>query len=169
MDRRACLPAPLVHNPPLVAEQSRHSQGDRNQGTRREGLFVPGIDPVSGRERPIQIDFARLQSLPRLGLGRVKEAAYVLPAVLARPTAIFEGLTQESDESRRGVGWLCFVGCPSQSFKNDGTSVPARSGYVFLAFVNAEWVAYNWYWCEADALDPTLPDGHSDRFKKRLL
>lgn len=104
-----------------------------------------------------------------MGAGKVKEAGYVVPEVLLKPTAIFEGLTQDSDESRRGAGWRCYVGRPGQCFEDDGRSMPAPRNRVFLVFVNDQRVAYNWYWCAADPADPTLPDGHATRFRVRLI
>ncbi len=76
-----------------------------------------------------------------MGAGKLKEAAYVLPEVLLKPTAIFAGLTQDTDEPRRGVGWLCYVGRPTQCFEDNGRAIPAPRNRVFLVFVNDEWVA----------------------------
>lgn len=104
-----------------------------------------------------------------MGAGKVKEAAYVLPQVLLKPTAVFRGLTQDADEPRRGVGWLCYVGRPSQCFEDDGRPVRPPRDRVFLVFVNDEWIAYNWHWCAADARDPELPEEYATRFHERLI
>jgi len=104
-----------------------------------------------------------------MGIGKTKEAAYTLPDVLLKPAAVFGGLTQETDEPRRGTGWLCYVGRPTQRFDDNGRAVPASLDRVFLVFVNDEWVAYNWYWYAADPKQPDLPEGHEDRFHKRLI
>jgi hypothetical protein len=104
-----------------------------------------------------------------MGLGKMKEAAYLLPEVLVRPTAVFSGLTQDTDEPRRGAGWLCYVGRPRQRFEDDGRAIPVQAGRVFLVFVNDEWVAYNWYWYMADPEHPELPEGYAERFRERLI
>lgn len=74
-----------------------------------------------------------------------------------------------SSATRRGTGWLCYVGRPALCFEDDGRSVPPHQGRVFLVFVTDEWVAYNWYWYAADARQATLPEGHAERFREKLL
>jgi hypothetical protein len=158
-----------VQNSKPVANQTGKNTGESDGGSRREALAFVGIDPQSGQQRPIQLAYEKLRDLPRRGLGKVKEAGYIVPEVLGKPTAIFQGLTHDEDEPRRGEGWLCYVGRPTISFEDDGRAVPPRSNRVFLVFVNAEWVAYNWYWYAADPYDGSLPLDHAERFRKRLL
>lgn len=127
------------------------------------------IDPSSGKQHSVQLDYDKLRHIARLGVGRVKEAGYLVPEVLARPAAVFRGLLREGDEPRRGAGWLCYVGQPRTAFDDTGRSVPAHPDRVFLVFVNDEGVAYNWYWCASDAHQPGLPEGYADRFREQLL
>jgi hypothetical protein len=54
-------------------------------------------------------------------------------------------------------------------FRQDGSEAPPWPGQVFLVFVNDEGVAYNWRWEKSDPSDPYVPEGHSERFRKRLL
>ena len=68
---------------PAVAEDPRQSRKDQG-GTRREALAVLGVDPDTGKARPIQLAYEKLKSLPRMGTGKVKEAAYVVPEVLSK-------------------------------------------------------------------------------------
>jgi hypothetical protein len=130
---------------------------------------VDGIDPHTGKKRTIQLSYDKLKSLPRLGKGRVLEAAQIVLPTLLHPTAIYEGLTQNRDHDPRGVGWLCYAAIPDRCFEDDGKQFPTPSGEVFVVFVNDEWVAYNWYWVKADVSDPNQPDGYEKRFNKRLL
>jgi hypothetical protein len=56
--------------------------------------------------------------------------------ILQKPTAIFEGLTQEQGEDSRGYGWRCYCGVPEKSYHSDGTTGRPYSGQVYLVFVN---------------------------------
>jgi hypothetical protein len=138
-------------------------------GTRRQFILIAAVDPVDGKTSEVQISFERMQTVARRSLGHAKECGYLLPYVLQNPTAIFEGLTIEADEDRRGVGWRCYCGVPAHSYRADGTEAPPYPGQVFLVFVNEERIAYNWRWEQADRDEPTLPHNHDRRFKRRLL
>src|SRR5690606_36045953 len=98
-----------------------------------------------------------------------KECCFIVPFILLNPTAVFEGLRQDEDEDRSGVGWRCYCGIPENAYRRDGSSRPSYPGQVYLVFVNDEQVAYNWRWEKADPEDFQLPNGHETRFKKRLL
>jgi hypothetical protein len=128
-----------------------------------------GIDPLTGKLRPIQLDFDKLKHLPRKGAGKVKEAGFVVREVLEKPIAVFRGLKRDTDEPRLGAGWLCYVGRPGCCFEDDGRSVPPPQNRVFLVFVTDQWIAYNWYWHSADIHEPDLPEGYGDRFQEKLL
>jgi len=56
-------------------------------------------------------------------MGQVNEAAFVLPMVLQRPTAIFEGLLREGDEpgGPGAEGWRCYCGIPDRAYNKDGS------------------------------------------------
>ena len=97
------------------------------------------------------------------------ETGFIVPEILQHPTAIFEGLTKDDDEDRRGVGWRCYCGIPSKSYRTDGVAQNAFPGQIFLVFVNQEAIAYNWRWEKCDQADFRLPENHSQRFKRRLL
>lgn len=131
--------------------------------------MLDACDPDTGKSCIVQISFDRMQTVARRGMGHAKECAFTVPEILVRPTAIFEGLTQDHDEDRRGIGWRCYCGRPSKGYRADGTECPPFPNQVYLVFVNAECVAYNWRWEKCDPAQPDLPIGHADRFKKRLL
>jgi hypothetical protein len=138
--------------------------------SRRQYLVLPAIDPVDGKlTAEIQISFDRMQTVGKRSMGHAKECGHILPAVLKTPTAIFEGLTQDNDEDRRGYGWRCYCGLPTESYRSDGSAKPPYPGQVYLVFVNEECVAYNWRWEQADPDNPRLPIGHETRFRIRLL
>jgi len=102
-------------------------------------------------------------------MGHANECAHLVPFTLQKPTAIFEGLTEERDEDRRGVGWLCYCSKPAFRFDEDGNRLPVIDGRVFLVFVNAKKVAYNWRWDRADSEDSDLPENHEARFQRKAL
>ncbi len=137
--------------------------------SRREQILLEAINPVDGKSCHVQISFDRMQAVGRRSLGQAKECGYIVPMILQRPAAVFEGLRRDEDDDLRGVGWRCYCGVPDRSFRVDGTESPPYPGQVFLVFVNDEEVAYNWYWAKCDRDDRTLPEGYVDRFRKRLL
>jgi hypothetical protein len=138
--------------------------------SRRQYLTLPALDPVTGRlTARVQISYDRMQAVGRRSLGHAKECGYLVPAILQRPSAVFEGLRRDEDEDPRGVGWRCFCGIPDQSYRPDGTEAAPYPNQVYLVFVNEDGVAYNWRWEKADPDNLELPIGHETRFKRRLL
>jgi hypothetical protein len=137
---------------------------------RRDRTILLAIEPRDGTlSCEVQISFDRMQVVARRGLGHIKECGYIVPAILERPVAIFEGLRRDEDEDRWGYGWRCYCGLPDSAYRIDGSSIPPYSGQVYLVFVNDERVAYNWRWEKADPDDRKLPIDHATRFKQRLL
>jgi hypothetical protein len=138
--------------------------------SRRQYLTLLAIEPGDGTlSFEVQVSFERMQAVGRRSLGHAKECGYIVPMVLQKPTALFEGLRRDEDEDRGGYGWRCYCGVPEQSFRSDGTSAPAYHGQVYLVFVNDEHIAYNWRWEKADPDNAKLPIGYESRFKRRLL
>lgn len=138
-------------------------------GTRRQYILLEAVNPADGKACTVQISYERMQTVARRSLGHASECGYIVPAILQKPTAIFEGLRLDADEDRRGVGWRCYCGVPAHSYRADGTAAPAYPNQVFLVFVNQERIAYNWRWEKADPDQPDLPLGYAERFKQRLL
>jgi hypothetical protein len=138
--------------------------------SRRQYLTLQALNPTDGKlTAEVQISFDRMQTVGRRSLGHAKECGFTVPGILQKPTAVFEGLTQDEDEDRRGYGWRCYCGVPEYSYRSDGTPGPPYSAQVYLVFVNDDGVAYNWRWDRADPEEPTLPVGYQTRFRKRLL
>lgn len=141
-------------------------QGD----SRREHATLLAIEPKDGKLTcEVLISYERMQAVGRRSMGHAKECGFIVPMILQKPTAIFEGLRRDEDEDRWGYGWRCYCGVPEQSFRSDGTSGRPYPGQVYLVFVNDEKVAYNWRWEKADPDNPTLPMDHEKRFRTRLL
>jgi hypothetical protein len=92
-----------------------------------------------------------------------------MPLVLQDPAAVFEGLRFDEDDDRQEVGWRCYCGLPDHAYHSDGAKRRAYPSQVYLVFVNSANVAYNWRWEKSDPDDPTLPQNHAIRFRKRLL
>ena len=80
-----------------------------------------------------------------------------------------EGLRQDEDEDRKGVGWRCYCGIPEHAYLRDGTAIRPYVGQVYLVFVNDERVAYNWRWEKADPENPRFPINHPARFRSQVL
>lgn len=138
--------------------------------TRREYLMIQAIDPEKGTlTAKIQISYARMHALGRRSKGQTNECAFIVPIILQKPTAIFEGLRSDNDEDRRGYGWRCYVGLPLCHYRQDGEQVDPLDGMVYVVFVNTDGIAYNWRWEQADETDPKLPINHETRFAKRWI
>ena len=65
-----------------------------------------------------------MQSVGRRSMGHAKECGLIVPQILQYPTAVFEGLRQDEDEDRQGVGWRCYCGLPSKAYHPDGSERP---------------------------------------------
>lgn len=142
-----------------------------SQGSsRRDYITLLAIEPKDGTLTcEVQISYERMQAVGRRSMGHAKECGLILPMILEKPTAIFEGLRRDEDEDRWGFGWRCYCGQPEKSYRADGSAGPPYHGQVYLVFVNDERVAYNWRWEKADPDNPRLPLGYQDRFKQQLL
>lgn len=137
--------------------------------SRREFLQIQAVDPTTGKFCAVLISYDRLNTVAKRSLGHASECGYIVPAILQKPTAIFEGLRHDEDEDKRGSGWRCYCGVPECSFRTDGTKARPYPGQVYLIFVNDDQIAYNWRWEKSDEKDSTLPINHETRFKRRLL
>lgn len=141
----------------------------KSDRSRRDYLTLQAQDPVTGTlDFEVLVSFDRMQAVARRGLGHAKECGIIVPAILQRPTAVFEGLRRDEDEDRWGFGWRCYCGLPEHSYRSDGSTGRPYPGQVYLVFVNDERVAYNWRWEKSDPDDLTLPLDHALRFKQRL-
>lgn len=137
--------------------------------SRRQCITIAAIDPVDGKTCEVMISYDRMQAIGRRSMGQAMECAHIVPAILQRPTAVFEGLRSDEDEDPRGSGWRCYCGIPEHGYLREGTAVRPFPGQVYLVFVNDENVAYNWRWEKADPSDPRLPIDHETRFRTKLL
>ncbi len=137
--------------------------------SRRDYLTIQAVNPANGTACEVLISFDRMQAVGRRSLGHAKECGFIVPAILQKPTAVFEGLRRDEDEDPRGVGWRCYCGVPEHSYHRDGTEAASYRNQVYLVFVNDEGVAYNWRWEKADPEKPTLPVDYQMRFKHQLL
>lgn len=137
--------------------------------SRRDYLTIQALNPVDGKTCEVLISFDRMQTVGRRSLGHAKECGFVVPAILQKPTAVFEGLRRDEDEDPRGAGWRCYCGIPEVSYRQDGSEAAPYPNQVYLVFVNDEGVAYNWRWERADLEKPALPADYQTRFREQLL
>jgi hypothetical protein len=142
---------------------------DKKNNTRRDYLTIEALDPADGKTCEVLISFDRMQTVGRRSMGHAKECGYIVPAILQKPTAIFEGLRRDEDEDPKGVGWRCYCGIPENAYQADGTKRSPYPGQVYVVFVNDEGVAYNWRWEKADSENANLPADYQTRFRKQLL
>jgi hypothetical protein len=110
--------------------------------SRRDYLTLLAVEPTDGTTTcEILISYDRMRAVARRGMGHAKECGFIVPQILQKPTAVFEGLRRDEDEDRWGYGWRCYCGVPDQSFRPDGTSRPPYRGQVYLVFVSDEKLA----------------------------
>lgn len=139
------------------------------EGSRRSFITIAAFDPITGSlGASVQISFARMQTVGKRSLGHAKECGVLVPFALQQPHAVFEGLRRDEDEDPKGTGWRCYCARPPNSFGTDGSERPPYPNQVYLVFVNDEGVAYNWRWEPGAPEDRLLPEGHQQRFRKRL-
>ena len=132
-------------------------------------ILIEAVDPDSGKMCEIELSHRRVDAVATRSLGHANECAHLVPFTLQQPRAIFEGLTEEADEDRRGVGWLCYCSKPPFRFDEAGNRLPSRENRVFLVFVNAQRIAYTWRWEKSDSNEPDMPERHESRFRRRAL
>jgi len=139
-------------------------------GNRRQFIILDAFDPMTGGRSKVQISHDRMQAVAKRGLVQASECAYIVPEILKNPKAVFEGIRWDEDEDRfeGSAAWRCYCGMPAHSYRPDGTPAPPYLDEVYLVFINHESVAYNWRWEKCDPDDPNVPNGHAERFKKRL-
>ena len=142
---------------------------DEKNNARRDYLTVEALNPADGNTCEVVISFDRMQTVGRRSMAHAKECGYIVPAILQKPMAIFEGLRRDEDEDPKGVGWRCYCGIPENAYHTDGTKRTPYPGQVYLVFVNDEGVAYNWRWEKADSEHPNLPVDFQTRFRKQVL
>ncbi|ODS31207.1 MAG: hypothetical protein SCARUB_03678 [Candidatus Scalindua rubra] len=136
----------------------------------RHYVHLDAINPIDGKKFSVKVNRKRMQIVARRGKGHVYEMAYVLPEVLMKPKAIFEGLRIDEEEPKDDIiGWHCYVGKPSKAFRSNGQQMEAWPDQVYLVFVNEENVVYNWRWEKADSRDLDMPKEYDKRFRKRVL
>lgn len=64
--------------------------------SRRYYLSLQALDPATGKlDAEVQISYDRMQAVGRRSLGHAKECGYIVPAILQRPKAVFEGLRRD--------------------------------------------------------------------------
>ena len=131
--------------------------------------MMEAIDPGSGKVIHVEYSQQKLLSLKGMGKGRILEAYHCVGHVLKRPSAVFEGLTNDKDHDPRGTGWRCYIGKPDKCFEDDGKQTIPRRDLLLAVFVNDQNVVYNWYWCRCDPAHPDLPMDWKSRFRRQLL
>jgi hypothetical protein len=142
---------------------------DEKNNARRDYLTIEALNPADGKTCEVLISFDRMQTVGRRSMGHAKECGLIVPPILQKPIAVFEGIRREEDEDTKGVGWRCYCGIPENAYHTDGTKRTPYPGQVYLVFVNDEGVAYNWRWEKADSESPNLPVGFQSRFRKQVL
>src|SRR3989304_6542235 len=110
-------------------------------------LQILAVNPFDGKTIDVTISSNRIHGPVSISKGRILETAYLVPEILKKPKAIFQGVRLEEDEKgTESPGWLAYSGIPSRAFTHDGKEIAPYENEVFLVFVNADRVAYLWYW-----------------------
>jgi len=98
-------------------------------------------------------------------MGATRELAFTLPWAIMNPTAIFRGIREEGEPD-----WFCYCAVPSKRYDyRTGESRLTQRGRVFVVYVDADRIIYNWRWEPADASNGDLPQNYTQRFDERTL
>jgi len=150
--------------------KSRQTDSTSKSQSRRDYLAIRAINPDTGKVSEVMLSYDRLHQVGSRSIGQTKEAKKLVPEILQKPKAIFEGLRKEEDQRyTKTEGWLCYCGVPSCAYVQNGNKIESRPNEVFLVFVDAEKVVYLWYWYECDNDDPNIPMDAELRFRRRTL
>jgi hypothetical protein len=126
---------------------------------------LDAINPRDGQLFHVIVKYDKKEAIKWHGVGRVRELIELVPPIVRNPKAVFRGVRDRVE--RR---WLCYVGLPDCAYDRvSGHRIPPWPGKVFLVFVNANRVVYNWRWDPADLDKPYLPEQYEIRFDKQLL
>ena len=128
----------------------------------RAGYYsLAGIALPTGGEAEYFVSIAYVDHLRQYGpdarlweLGSVEQT-------IREPAMVFQGLRRDGKRDA-----LCFVGKPKR-FGQDWTA-PGPPGMVFLIFLTADRVIYEWRWEKEDSSDPGYPGDYKRRFEKRI-
>ncbi len=133
--------------------------------TRRGYCSIPAVNPADGTLWDVLVPNDKMDYVAKRGPIAVNEMAWIMPTVLNKPVAIFSVPRDEGDEG------LCYVGQPGFAFKGKQTAQKTEPwpGEVYVVYVNAERVVYDWRWEDADPGDPQLPEGHEHRYDRLVL
>ena len=142
--------------------------------SRRGKLTRLALNPETKQpDMEVLIREQKLRDIGRRGKkADIYTAQYTLDETLYSPDAVFEGLRFDDDEPRscNSRGWLCYAKHPARRYKDDGSAFATPKNRVFLAFVNADRVVYNWSWADADeqalARGEYMPVDYKERFDK---
>lgn len=136
---------------------------------RTDRLYFKASDPTGG-DIQVSLTHRRLHAEAKKGCWAIWEVKKLVPEILENPKAIFEGIRWDEDEDRTSDadGWRCYCGVPRASYDHDGHPHPPYPDEVYLVFVNAEGVVYNWRWEACDPDNTTVPQQHGSRFCKQV-
>lgn len=128
---------------------------------------VDAICPFDGGKWNVLVSPQRIAFINKIGGAFRYESRLIVPAVLKKPAAIFEGVRRDEDENKGSdvLGWLAYLGYCECGYGDDGAATEPP-GDPYLVFVDEERVAYNWRFDEDDLL---TPDVFEHRFRKKLL
>ncbi len=155
---RADIELQVEKKPPSLEMCTERHLPDRN-GYGKTDAFNPFM---AGEYWDVRVSHSRMKAVAR-SMGQAKELGFILPEVLRKPTAIFQGIREEGESE-----WLCYCGLPSHSYHKDGTRRAPYEDEVYLVFVNADRVAYNSRWEKCDPDNPKVPSNIDGRFHQRL-
>ncbi len=139
------------------------------QLARKHYVTIPAKDPRDGGTWDLLLPPSLLEETKLRGLGRCKELAFTVRLGVLNIRHVFRGV--RDTETRLGCDeWLSYVSTPSRAYDyKTGEERKAWENSVFCVFVTDERLVINFYWCDCDPNDPTLPMDHELRFIERVF
>jgi hypothetical protein len=140
----------------------------KRQPMPRDCNEVAAVNPWTGATFELYVRNGTVNKTARKGMGAAKELMYTVLHAIQKPTAVYRGVTEFDDGDE---DWLIYVTVPPYAYDHKtGDTVRAWKGEVFLVFVDEDRVIRQWYWDDADPVNPRLPVNHDQgRFVEKLL
>lgn len=98
--------------------------------------YLDAVNPVDGSKFTVKVSHERMQNVANRGRGHVYEMAYVLPEVLMKPKAIFEGLRIDEEDPKDEIIGSLIKGvskyCQKLKEKLPGFIIEIHEGSIML-------------------------------------
>jgi hypothetical protein len=122
---------------------------------------LPGLNPITGREEEFFVSISHMEHMLSFGPAHRYFELKCVAEVMEKPRRIYQGLKRDGKKDA-----LCYVGRPRRH--GEDWEAPAPADMVFVVFITATHVIFEWRWEKADNVNESLPDNHAIRFEREI-